>query len=686
MVRMLGNLKIAYKLYGGFAIIVLLLCAAVSTAIWQVNGIQQISDRVATLRTPTALTAERLTTNVQGSLAALRGYILTGKPTFKLERASAWKAIDQASKSMDELSARWTSKANVDAWAAFKTLREEFRVAQDRVEAISDPANTGPAVTMLVSEAAPRAAKMLDILLGAIKDDGTRAGGMVDSQVALLTTDAETARASTAFMELTQWVLLGLGVLLGAALAVTISRAIAKPLAGMTGAMGQLAEGDLTVEVPAKQRGDEIGQMAAAVEVFKQNAIRVRDLNAQEEARSGHARERARAMSRLVEGLGTVVDSAIAGDFARRIETDFADEDLHGVAVGVNDLVATVDRGLGETGEVLSALADTDLTKRVEGEYRGAFAQLKSDTNAVGDKLTEIVTRLREASGAVKTATGEILSGANDLAERTTKQAAAIEETSAAMEQLAHTVTENARRAGHASDRAQAVSTLAVDTGEVMRQANDAMERISASSARISNIIGLIDDIAFQTNLLALNASVEAARAGEAGKGFAVVAVEVRRLAQSAAEASSEVRALIEQSGIEVAGGSRLVSMAGEQLIAMLDGVRENGSLIEAIAQAGQEQSSAIGQVSVAVRQMDEMTQHNAALVEETNAAIEQTEAQASELDRIVDVFRIDGGRAQTAGEASPLTRRAAGASERAPRRVRLSQGNAALKEAWVAV
>ena len=168
------------------------------------------------------------------------------------------------------------------------------------------------------------------------------------------------------------------------------------------------------------------------------------------------------------------------------------------------------------------------------------------------------------------------------------------------------------------------------------------MERISTSSQKISNIIGMIDDIAFQTNLLALNASVEAARAGDAGKGFAVVAVEVRRLAQSAASASSEVKVLIEQSGIEVAGGSKLVAEATQKLISMLDGVKESATLIRGISSATQEQSSAIAEVTTAIRQMDEMTQHNAALVEETNAAIEQTEGQANELDRIVDVFVVD--------------------------------------------
>ena len=175
-----------------------------------------------------------------------------------------------------------------------------------------------------------------------------------------------------------------------------------------------------------------------------------------------------------------------------------------------------------------------------------------------------------------------------------------------------------------------------------MAQATEAMERITASSSKISNIIGLIDDIAFQTNLLALNASVEAARAGDAGKGFAVVAVEVRRLAQSAASASSDVKALIETSSGEVGAGTRLVAEAAAKLEAMLDAAKANSALMDGIARDSREQASAIEEVSVAVRQMDEMTQHNAALVEQTNAAIEQTEAQASELDRIVDVFKLD--------------------------------------------
>ena len=302
---------------------------------------------------------------------------------------------------------------------------------------------------------------------------------------------------------------------------------------------------------------------------------------------------------------------------------------------------AEVERTVRLTGAALQRLAEGDLTTRVNDTFVPEFEQIKTDTNAVFEQLEQLVQRLAEASHSLRVATGEILSGANDLSERTTRQAAAIEQTSAAMEQLLHTVTDNSGRAVLASSKAAAASTLAAEGGRVMDDANAAMDRISASSGQISNIIGMIDDIAFQTNLLALNASVEAARAGEAGKGFAVVAVEVRRLAQNAAQASHDVKELIDRSEKEVRGGGQLVSDATRKLERIVSAVDENATLMRQMAEAGGSQTAAIQQISVAVRQLDEMTQHNAALVEETNAAIEQTEVQAGELDMIVDTFSV---------------------------------------------
>ncbi|UYO01413.1 MAG: HAMP domain-containing protein [Devosia sp.] len=480
---------------------------------------------------------------------------------------------------------------------------------------------------------------------------------------------------------------------IAAVVSLIFARSISRPIGRLTQTMETLASGDLSAEVKGAGRHDEIGAMARAVEVFRENGLKVAEMTEAEAARIVATQaERAAMMQDLQRAFGQVVDAAIAGDFSRRVDTEFPDDELNTLARSVNGLVETVDRGISETGSVLASLARTDLTHRMQGDYQGAFARLKADTNAVADKLTDIVGQLRETSGLLKVATGEILSGANDLSERTTKQAATIEETSAAMEQLASTVLQNADRAREASTVATGVTQTAETGGQVMGQATEAMERITASSSKISNIIGMIDDIAFQTNLLALNASVEAARAGEAGKGFAVVAVEVRRLAQSAAQASSDVKALIEQSSDEVRGGSRLVADAASRLQEILDSARSSSELMNGIARESREQAASIEEVNTAVRTMDEMTQHNAALVEEMNAAIEQTEAQASQLDRIVDIFALEPGQATAArppeAPAGPIKTMAAGARGLQSKltsaaKSYLSRGNAAVDADW---
>ncbi|MGV8831505.1 MAG: methyl-accepting chemotaxis protein [Devosia sp.] len=484
--------------------------------------------------------------------------------------------------------------------------------------------------------------------------------------------------------------MIGAGLLaVVAALGLLFSRSITKPITRLTGTMQALAQGELDIEVRGAHRTDELGAMARAVEVFRENGLKVAEMTEAEAARIiASQAERAQMMQELQRAFGNVVDAAIAGDFSQRVEAKFPDTELNSLASSVNNLVATVDSGLGETGQVLAALAQTDLTHRVQGDYKGAFGKLRDDTNAVADRLTDIVGQLRKTSRGVRSATGEILAGANDLSERTTKQAATIEETSATVEQLAATVLQSSRKAQDASVNSQAVSRTAQEGGVVMTQATGAMERITSSSAKISNIIGLIDDIAFQTNLLALNASVEAARAGDAGKGFAVVAVEVRRLAQSAASASADVKVLVEQSATEVSGGSRLVAEAAGKLAAILEGIRENSQVMEAIARDSKEQASSIEEVSIAVRQMDEMTQHNAALVEQTNAAIEQTEGQASELDRIVDIFILeDSGRpSRTGAPSTPATGmgiKGLHAKVKQAAKAYISKGNAALKQDW---
>ena len=437
-----------------------------------------------------------------------------------------------------------------------------------------------------------------------------------------------------------------------------LMKRIATPVVRLNHVMRELASGNNDVDVPGTGRGDEVGEMANAVLHFKEAAIEKLRL-------SGEADE----SRRVQEETRQAADQERSKNEQERAQA-----------------AADLEHAIGALGQGLTKLAVGDLTLRIDQPFEGELDRLRHAYNDTVAKFTDIVNSLKTTSRGVKNATGEILSGANDLSERTTKQAATIEETSAAMETLATTVVENAKKAESATTKADTASQIAEEGGEVMGQATTAMERITHSSAKISNIIGMIDDIAFQTNLLALNASVEAARAGEAGKGFAVVAVEVRRLAQSAAEASSEVKTLIEQSGEEVAGGTRLVAQAAEKLESMLGAVRENSQLMREIARASREQASSIEEVSTAVRQMDEMTQHNAALVEETNAAIEQTETQASELDRIIEVFVVGGaGHAARDSVAVPKSSAAKPSVAKAAsaRSTYMTQGNAAIDKDW---
>ncbi|WP_245958335.1 methyl-accepting chemotaxis protein [Pelagibacterium sediminicola] len=471
----------------------------------------------------------------------------------------------------------------------------------------------------------------------------------------------------------------GIAVLLGGAVAFLMGRWLSGAIAGMTALMRRLASGEFGVEIEGTDRDHELGQMAKALQVFRSNGEAMEAAEAERRINAERDARRAEMMARFQTAFDEVIAACVAGDFSRRIHEEFGDADIDRVVANFNAMLDTVNAGLAEAGQVLSALARTDLTQRMEGVYQGAFAALRDDTNLVAERLGEVVRKLQSTSRGLKTATGEILAGANDLSERTTRQAATIEETSAAMEQLASTVMENAKRAQEASRTALALTTAAEEGGQVMDETTSAMERITTSSAKVSDIIKLIDDIAFQTNLLALNASVEAARAGEAGKGFAVVAVEVRRLAQSAAEASSEVKTLIEQSASEVDAGSTLVAQAAEKLVTMLGAARDNMGLMEGIARESHEQASAIEEVNTAVRQMDETTQHNAALVEETNAAIEQTEAEASRLDAIVEIFKLDAG----AVAAQAVAEKPAQAAPRNARKAYLAHGNAAVEADW---
>ncbi|QDO98429.1 HAMP domain-containing protein [Ferrovibrio terrae] len=424
--------------------------------------------------------------------------------------------------------------------------------------------------------------------------------------------------------------------------AMLIGRSIRRPVLALTDSMGVISTGDYAAAVPGLERGDEIGRMAKAVQVFKENGQENERLRQQVETeREQRERDRAAQEAELDRSVGMVVQAAVAGDLGKRIETASLEGVMRKLGDGINSLVSSVSTAIDEVGHVLAAMAGGDLTRRVDGQYQGVFAELKDNVNASSAKLAGTVKGIADAAAAVNEASSEISTGSQDLAQRTESQAASIEETAASMHEITTTVKQNADNAQAANQLAVAARDTAEKGGGVVNDAVGAVTRIEESAKKISDIVGLIDEIAFQTNLLALNASVEAARAGEAGKGFAVVAQEVRALAQRSADASREIKSLITESNAQVKTGASLVNQTGSSLTEIVTAIKKVSDIVAEIAAASREQATGLDQINTAVGSMDEMTQRNGALVEETSASAQALAGQAKELTRLVAFFRV---------------------------------------------
>nr|WP_172691255.1 PAS domain-containing methyl-accepting chemotaxis protein [Rhizobium rhizogenes]ASK44813.1 chemotaxis protein [Rhizobium rhizogenes] len=296
----------------------------------------------------------------------------------------------------------------------------------------------------------------------------------------------------------------------------------------------------------------------------------------------------------------------------------------------------------------LNSLADGDLAQQIEKPFIPSLERLRTDFNAASDKLKRAMATVADNARAISAGSSEIRTAADELAKRTEQQAASVEETAAALEEITTTVKDSSRRAEEAGQLVARTREHAEHSGQVVRDAIGAMDQIETSSREISNIIGVIDEIAFQTNLLALNAGVEAARAGEAGKGFAVVAQEVRELAQRSAKAAKEIKALITASGSQVQSGVSLVTKAGSALQEIATQVHDINTNVVAIVEAAREQSNALGEINKAVNSVDQGTQQNAAMVEEQTAASHSLAREAAALFELLEHFRFDDtGRTQ---------------------------------------
>ena len=345
--------------------------------------------------------------------------------------------------------------------------------------------------------------------------------------------------------------------------------------------------------------------------------------------------------------IAGIVESAVRGDFTRRVSLEGKAGFFRLVGDGINQLAENVSGVTEELASMLGSLSRGDLSRRIDRSYEGVFQRLKDDFNSTADTLSDIVRRINGAAEAIALSSREVADGSLDLSERTEQQASSLEETAASMEQLAATVRSNADNAQRVNSFADSARAAAERGGQVAADAVEAMRGIERSSQKISDIIGVIDEIAFQTNLLALNAAVEAARAGDAGRGFAVVAQEVRNLAQRSAQASKEIKTLISDSGAQVKDGVDLVRSAGATLTDIVSGIARVADLVSEIARATSEQASGLDEVNSAIAQMDDMTQKNAALVEESTAAARSLEEQADGLRRQMTFFALDRAAAE---------------------------------------
>lgn len=353
---------------------------------------------------------------------------------------------------------------------------------------------------------------------------------------------------------------------------------------------------------------------------------------------------------RQVESL---IQKAIAGQLDERIDTSVYSGFMKELGDGINGLLDTLVDPLGQCIGVMSKVADGDLKSTMSDEHQGEFGRLAEAVNTSILNIRNMVEKITTSSARVATASTEIADGNNDLSQRVEAQASNLEETAASMEQMTATVKQNADNAKGANDLSDDAAKKAGKGGEVVGQAVEAMAEINSASKKIADIIGVIDEIAFQTNLLALNAAVEAARAGEQGRGFAVVAGEVRNLAQRSAAAAKEIKGLIKDSVEKVDEGSRLVDESGETLNDIVDAVARVSELIRQIAESSIEQSTGIDEINRAITTMDEMTQQNASLVEETSAASQSLRSEGKELLNLMNFFSTDSNVAQYGSSTS---------------------------------
>lgn len=590
-----ANRSIGVKLTATFAVLIgMFLLVAITT--FASLGVIQKADGWNTHTYEVLAHANDLIGGVVNQETGVRGYLVSGDESFLEPYIAGKKAYALSMKALLDLTS--DNPAQQARLQKLAQLENEWRtkIAMREIALMKDPATVEQARKI---EASGAGKGVMDALRGVHAQ-------FVQEESSLLVVRTQAKNNAALFAE---WaIILGSVIIIAAAgaLGFLLTRHIGTAVARLTKAMGQLAGGDNTAQVPFTERADEIGEMAKSVLVFKNAAI--------EKQRIERDADEARQLSD---------EERIAHEAAKAAEAAQVDAAVEALASGLQRL------SLG------------DLTARIDQPFADSLDRLRSDFNESVEKLGQALVDVTGNIGVIHKNAAEMRSAAEQLSGRTAQQAASLEETSASLEQITATVASSSERAREASLKAADAKSASDSSANVVADAGEAMGRIESASDEIAKIIGVIDEIAFQTNLLALNASVEAARAGVAGTGFAVVAQEVRELAQRSADAAKQIKGLIEKSGTEVQNGVNLVKATEEALNRIAGHVTEINAHIGSIAEAAQEQSIGLQEINTAVSQMDKVTQQNASMVEETTAVTHRLSDNADDLASLVDRFTL---------------------------------------------